>query len=162
VEVERTQSGIEAALSKWASLRRKKARIEAEQTNELTPIRERFERASAPVLAKYAPRLTPVEDELRRLEDAIRAAVLGATDRHGEPRFPRVATDTAEAVIATRSEREIDPHDFFKSFTLPGRDARFWACFKVYVGKAEKLLGAAALDAISRLKQNRSVQINEL
>lgn len=151
-----------AALTKWASLRRKKARIEAEQAKELTPTRERFERESAPILAKYAPKLTSVEEELRHVEEAIRKAVLGATEKSGAHKFPRVATDAAEVSIATRAEREVNPHEFFKLFTLPQRDNNFWACFKVLVGKAVKLVGEERLAQVSHPKQTHSVTIKEL
>ena len=149
-------------LEKWAKLRRRKGRIEAERDQAIASFKARFERQCAPFVEQAAERLTPVEDELAQLESAIQEALLGAKDRKGAFCFPHVTTGVAAATIATRTEREIDPHEFFKAFTLPERNTQFWRCFKVLVGKAEKLLSGAGLDAISRPRQTHTVQIKEL
>ncbi|HEX8500776.1 MAG TPA: hypothetical protein VF659_09305 [Pyrinomonadaceae bacterium] len=162
MEVERTKAGITAALTRWASLRRKRARIEAAQAKELIPLRDAFERQSAPVLAKYAPQLSAADGDIRQLEDAIRAAVLGATDKNGAHRFTRVASDSAVAELSTSSRRELDPRLFYDLFSPAQRDGCFWGCFNVLVGKAEKLLGAARLDEHATTRLTHGVTIKEL
>ena len=151
-----------AALTEWVSLRRKKARIEAERDRELTPIRERFEQECAPILAKYGPKLSPVDDALTQLEAAIREAVLGAKGADGSHKLPRVASAAAVVEVATRTVRDINPQAFFKLFTPADQDSGFWGCFTVLVGKAEKLLGGARLDEVATPKQTHSVTIKEL
>lgn len=162
MEVGRTKADITAALTRWASLRRKKGRIETAQAKELSPLREAYEQQIAPILTTYAAKLSPVEEELRQLEGAIRATVLGATDKAGAHKFPRVASDSAVAELSTSSRRELDPQLFFDLFTPEQRDGRFWGCLSVLIGKAEKLLGGARLDEHATTKQTHSVTIKEL
>jgi hypothetical protein len=162
VEVEQTKAGIEAALTRWASLRRKKGRLEGAQAKELTPLREAYESASAPILAKHAPGLTAVEEEVSQCEAAIRDAVLNAKGKDGSHKFPRLTSGKVVAELHTSSRRELSPQTFFELVPQAERESKFWGCLSVLIGKAEKLLGAARLDEHAKPKVTHSVTVKEL
>jgi hypothetical protein len=162
VEVEPTQSGIAKALKRWASLREKKARIEAERDRKIAPKRARFEQACAPIFEKANADLKPVEEQLNAIEQEITRAFMAGVDERGDVKINRVATATAIAEVVTREEREIDPRRFFESVPAAQRNEAFWSCLKTLVGRAEKFLGAQRLKEFAHAKRTHRVSIHEL
>jgi hypothetical protein len=156
--VEATQSSVARALKRWASLRAKKERIEAEREQKLAPIKARFERSCAPILARTQRNLAPVEAEIATLEAEMGAAMLAGIEKKGGIRVTRISTATAIIEVVTKSEREIDTQAFFNAIPPAQRNAAFWSCLKTLVGKAEKFLGAR-INEFAHAKQSHRVEI---
>ena len=162
VKVEPTQKGIAKALKRWATLRAKRAGIEAERERAIEPHRARFERRCAPIVARAAERLRPVEEELGALEKEITLAFLSALDERGNLKFTHVACATAVAEAITREERELDPQLFFNSVPPDQRNSAFYSCFKTLIGRAEEFLGRKRLNELAHAKRTHRVSINGL
>ena len=156
------EKSIAGALKRWATLRRKKARIEDEREALIAPFRQRFEQRCAPFHLKAGEALQPVEAELRELEAEITRAFEAGIDKKGGVKISQVCIATAVAEIRTHTERELDPRLLLEEVPSSRRDDTFYACFKTLIGKVEKYLGSNRLNELATAKRRHTVSINEV
>jgi len=162
VNVEATQQGIAKALKRWASLRAKKARIEAERDRKIAPKKARFEQSCAPIFAAANAELAPIEEQLNEVEAAITRAFIAGVDERGSIRFSRVDTACAVAEAVPHTVRELDAKVFFDAVPPHERTSVFWSCLKTLVGNAERFLGAKRLNELAHARRTYRVSIHEL
>jgi hypothetical protein len=136
---------IAAKLEAWAKNERKRLRTEADRDLELEPHVTRCQRAIAPINEEFDLKLSPLNETKRTLEAEIISLMEAGIDREKET-VALSEVDVARALVRVNvsdGSRFIDPEGFFK-FTPPAnRNAKFWECVTIPIGKASKFLGSA-------------------
>ena len=157
-----TQTRIASLLKRWSKLRGRAERINAERDQKLKPILARFELRCAPINSAAEEQLSPIAQEMSKLEKEIEDVFLNIVREGDSFKFTRVDIATAVAEVVTRTEREIDAKTFFDNVPPSKRNSAFYSCFKTLIGKAEKFLGADRLNQLAHGKRNHAVKISEV
>jgi hypothetical protein len=152
-----TEKQIVILLKRWSSLRGKKERIEAERDQAIQPIRARFEQRCAPILDKAQVKLDPLLQEISDLQRQIEQKMLEGFNEDGL-KVRRIDAATCFVEVVTKSQREIDPKEFFEAIPQFERGQAFWACLKILIGNAEKFLGNR-INELAHARQSHSVSI---
>lgn len=140
-----TQSEIRAKADEWAAAGEKLKRLEAKFDEAAEPFIEELNAAMAPLIAEYEPKLA----KLRARQNEISAEINEWLNAQGKP--ITIAGEKAIAAVEAKvGSRVVDPKTFFDLVKAKG--AEFWACLRVEIGKAEKLLGSSTVDGISTKK----------
>jgi len=137
-----SQAEIKAKADEWARKGAEIERAEAARDRALEPFVAEYSEKAAPVLAKHEPKIS----RLMRERTEIEAEVLGWLNGAGKP----LAINGELAVAANEvvvGKRTIDATKFFDR--VKERSAAFWDCVTIGIAKAEKLIGATAVDEIA-------------
>ncbi len=153
-----TRKSIAEKLNEWSMLNAKLSKLKQAQLKDLQPLKEEYDARCTPIIEKHQSKISPVMAEMNAIEDEISKALLSVVDDEGVPKMRLVEGDTASAAVSINSVRECDAKVFFDSVSQSAKDKKFWDCFKVQIGKAEKFLGDK-LNEISKLKQTFKVTI---
>lgn len=133
---------LEPLVDEWARNEVKRVRIIAQRDREIQPLTEAYEKKCSPINATAKEKLDPIDARLNELSAEISKQLMAGVGEDGSIALAQVATDAAIAEVKTTpGAREINPERFFDQVVAAKRDSRFWACVKIHVGKAEKLMG---------------------
>lgn len=150
---------IEPLLDEWARKAVKRAKIEKSLDLEIAPLRESYNRKCAAINETAKQKLVPLQQRMAELGAEISKQMLAGVADDGTIALPQVANDDAIAEVNMESgARDINPEKFFDQVPAAKRDTRFWACVKIQVGKAEKLLGDS-INAIASKPTTPKVEI---
>lgn len=149
-----SRKSIIEAIDEWAELHERKREIEAIRDEQLAPVRARFEKRCAPIVAAAAEELLPIQSRVNEIELLVGEFLLSDLETDGTVRLRKLTGASANAEVLTASQREIEPSKFFAAIT--DRTDRFWKCVKVLVGNAEKAYGDKIND-FAKLKVSHRV-----
>jgi hypothetical protein len=153
-----SRKAIHQLLSEWGELAEQRRRIEAARDEQLAPIRAKFAKQCAPVEQETAAQLQPVEQRLGELRGEIELLLKAGVSEDGSVALAQVETETATAIVETKSQRTIEPSEFLQFVPERQRDAAFFGCLSVQIGKTEKYLGSK-IDQLARLKFTHTVKV---
>lgn len=164
------KAAISAALEEWARLTAKVAKIESDRDAQLSPITTRYENQCAPIRNAATEKLNPLIERRAQLAAEINKQLeLGIDREKSIVLLPQVSVEAQlsarKTVVAVaevqvgEGNREIDPQKLFDQVPPAKRDAGFWQCLKVQIGKAEKYLGAA-IDTLAKKPKTYNIKIS--
>jgi len=141
---------IKEKLDAWARAKAKAVKLESARDKAIAPIAAAYEKKCASIHEETNEQLRPIEEQLKNLEAAIaKEFALGIDIGSRTCALYQAATEKAIAEVQTsEGNREIPPEKFFEQVPAARRDAKFWECVKIQIGKAEKLLGSV-VDALA-------------
>lgn len=137
-----TQAEVKAAADEWADLQAKITKAENAKNAEIDPYLVKFNKETAPILAKHESKINKLREQAGELEQTV----IGWLNGVGKP----IALEGEKAVAEVHlkeSSRTIDSQKFFELVKAKG--AEFWGCVSVGIAKAEKFLGKTEVDRIS-------------
>lgn len=137
-----SQAQIKEMADRVVELERKMLSLEEKRGKEIEPFRVAFERDTADINAKYDAKAAKLREE----RDTIYGEVVIWLESQG-----KVMSLEGEKAVAVNElvvgKRVIDPETFFDKARFHGR--LFWDCLTVGIAKAEKLIGATAVDEMA-------------
>lgn len=141
---------ITEALETWAKAKAKALRAEAKRDADIAPHEQRYLKTIAPIEQAAKDALAPLEKTMREAASVIEREMRLGINGDGTIAVPQVATEKAFAKINTKDgDRLVDAQKFFDEFHPSSRNATFWSCVKILVGKAEKAYG----DIVNRVSK---------
>lgn len=152
-----TKKAVIEAIDEWAELQARRQEIDATREEQLAPLRARFEKRCAPILAADEDELRSIQVRCDEIETMASEYLLSELESDGSVKLRKLSGAQAHAEVLTASQREIEPSKFFAALT--DRTERFWGCVKVLVQKAEKAYGDK-INEFAKLKVNHRVVIN--
>ncbi len=150
-----SKAAIELSLTEWLTQKVKAMRIQSRCTADIQPFKDTFEKKCKPFLEDANEKLKPINERLALLSAEIEKELRKGVDEDaGTVVLSQVLVGLSKANLSAIAEitkeegdRIIDAQKFFDSVKAIDRDAGFWDCLKVQIGKAEKFLG----DKINKL-----------
>jgi hypothetical protein len=136
---------IAAKLEAWVKNEKKRLKLEAQHDVDIEPHVTRYQRAIGPITEERDRKLAPLLEFKKTSEAEIISLMEAGIDREtGKVALPQVEVDGAVVrVNVSEGSRVIDAEEFFQ-FTVPAnRNAKFWECVTIPIGKASKFLGSA-------------------
>jgi hypothetical protein len=147
---------IAAQLEQWARNEKKRLKLEADRDVALESYVTEYQRKTASVVAPFDQQLAVITASQARLQTEISDAMKRGIDVNGEVALPQVATTKAIVEVKTTAKREVNPKEFFDAVPASDRNAGFFGCLSVMVGKLEKYRS----DVLNKLaSEKRSHQV---
>lgn len=152
---------IAALLEEAHSLVNRIRSIEAERDEQIAPYKAKYERAIKGVMDDAIKQTQPLNTRLSEIQGLIETSLRSGIGEDGSISIAQVVSDSgAEVLVTTQQQREIEPSAFFEAVAPNERGPKFYECLKVLIGKAEKFLPEARLQAIATVKRNFAVKFN--
>jgi hypothetical protein len=154
------RKAIEESLAAWEKNAAKARKIEAQRDADLAPLTAAYEKKCAAIHEAANEALRPLQARMGQFGAEIsRQMNLGIDVDARTVALSQVVSGKAVAEVQTKEgNREIGPVKFFDHTPAAQRDARFWECVKIQIGKAEKFLGKT-IDALATRPWTASVVI---
>lgn len=149
---------IQEWLDELSGLEAKIEKHEAKYRKETLAAQLAFDEATAPAARRFAEVSQPLFDGRNALKKRIEEAILANRDNFDDPKLRAVVSSGYLAEATVTEKREVPAEAFFKTYQKrPG----FWDAVTVAIGRAEKLIGKADLDAIATKVRSWKVDIRK-
>lgn len=143
----------------WADLETERRAKEAVKSQELKPLTDRYDRACAPVIEKFATELSPITTRQKELLETIQKNLLAGVSPDGSIKIPLVEGDHFTAEVLKSTTRSVSPFRFIEATPKAKRTSAFWECIGVLIGKADKFMGKDEVDAIADKDTKHRVEL---